>query len=117
MKDTNNKLASKKCQPCEGTEKPLGEAEISKYLNGLDGWALTNEETLLFREYKMKNFIEAIDFINRIAKIAEEQGHHPDLHLTSYKHLRIDLSTHAIGGLSENDFIVAAKINDIDFKT
>ncbi|MDP8265957.1 MAG: 4a-hydroxytetrahydrobiopterin dehydratase [Candidatus Aceula meridiana] len=108
-----NKLFERNCKPCKGTETPLGENEIARYLNFLDGWAITNEETLLVREYKMRNFMEVINFINRIAKIAQEQGHHPDLHLTNYKHLRIDLQTHAIGGLSENDFIVAAKINAI----
>jgi 4a-hydroxytetrahydrobiopterin dehydratase len=106
-------LSTKSCKPCGGDEKPLSEAEIADHLHSLAGWALTKEKTLLFREYKMKNFMEAVDFINKIARIAEEQGHHPDLHLVNYKFLRIDLSTHAIGGLSLNDFIMAAKINKL----
>ena len=111
MKENN--LSTKTCKPCEGTEKPLGKIEVTNFFNSLEGLVLTNEETLLYREYKMKNFMEAIDFINMIAKIAEEQGHHPDLHLINYKFLKIELSTHTIGGLSQNDFIMAAKINEI----
>lgn len=110
-------LSKRTCSSCEGLEEPLGKERISKYLNSLPGWVLMNEETLLVREYKMKNFMAAVSFINKIAQIAEEEGHHPDLHLTKYKHLRVDLSTHAIGGLSENDFILAAKIDQISGET
>lgn len=113
MQETKEKLSEKKCKACKGTEKTLGETEIFNYLNDIDGWALTNEDTLLFRKYTMNNFMDAVAFIQQIASIAETDGHHPDLHLTNYKKLRIELSTHAIGGLSENDFIMAAKINEI----
>ena len=113
MQQMKEKLSEKRCTACKGGEKPLGEAEISRYLNDLDGWALTNEYTLLFKDCKMNNFMDAIAFIQQIAVIAEMQGHHPDLHLTDYKKLRVELSTHAIGGLSENDFIMAAKIDEL----
>jgi len=68
---------------------------------------------MISREYVMKNFLAAVDLIGKIAQIAETEDHHPDLHLTGYNCLRVELRTHAIGGLSENDFIVAAKINVI----
>lgn len=113
MNNMQESLIQKKCRPCEAGTKPLGEPQISHYLNDLEDWALANEETLLFREYIMKNFLDAIAFMEQIAGIAEEENHHPDFHLTGYKKLRIELSTHAIGGLSENDFIMAAKINAV----
>ena len=65
------------------------------------------------REFITKNFMAAVTFINKVAQVAEAENHHPDVHLTSYRKLRIELSTHAIGGLSENDFILAAKINEL----
>jgi 4a-hydroxytetrahydrobiopterin dehydratase len=109
---TNN-LSSKKCRPCEGAEKPLGAGEIAQNLRALEGWAIAGEDTLLFREYTLKDFMEAVCLIDKIAEIAQEQGHHPDLHLTGYKRLRVELTTHAVGGLSENDFIMAARIEEI----
>ncbi len=110
---TNTAFSEKKCRPCEGTEKPLSVEESEEYLKKTEGWGLADNGTLLFREYTMKNFVSAVGLINKIAGIAEEENHHPDLHLTGYKHLRVELTTHAIGGLSENDFIVAAKINQV----
>ena len=77
----------------------------------MPGWQLTEDSRGIYREYVTKNFMAAVEFINKIAAIAEAEDHHPDIHLTGYRKLRIDLSTHAINGLSENDFILAAKIN------
>ena len=110
---SNQELTEKRCRACEGTEEPLQKDQISGYLAQAQGWTVSHDNTLLFKEYKMKSFMDAVAFIQQLAAVAEAEGHHPDLHLTNYKELRIELSTHAIGGLSENDFIIAAKINEI----
>lgn len=103
-------LAQKSCKPCEGGTKPISRRQALDYLSDLAGWALDSSGQTIFKEYTMKNFGAGIDFIQKIAGIAEQEGHHPDLHLTRYRKLRIELATHAIGGLSENDFILASKI-------
>jgi len=82
-------------------------------LKELKGWKLTNDNKMIYREFKVQDFIEAIDLINRIADIAEDEKHHPNIHLTDYRKLRVELTTHDVGGLSENDFIEAGKINDL----
>lgn len=106
-----SKLAQKKCQPCEGDTKPLSIKEAKELLVQLSGWNLSNDSKCLWREYVMKDFRAAVELIQRIAEVAESEDHHPDLYLTSYRKLRIELATHSIGGLSENDFILAAKID------
>ncbi len=106
----------KKCVPCEGGVAMLSRAEALSYLKDLKSWRLSANGKSIRSEYLMKNFMTAIDFINRVAKFAEKEGHHPDIHLTGYRKLLIELSTHAIGGLSENDFILASKINKIPKK-
>jgi 4a-hydroxytetrahydrobiopterin dehydratase len=106
-------LTEKKCVPCEGGVPSLTKLQAEKLLRYISGWDLNDSTKQISRQIKAKNFIEAIKLINKIADIAESENHHPDLHLTGYKNLRIDLSTHAIKGLSENDFIVAAKINQL----
>ena len=105
-------LTQKKCQPCEGMGGPLKQPEAKEYLKKTPGWQLSEEGNVIYREFTMKNFMAAINFINKIANIAESENHHPDFHITRYRKLRVELSTHAIGGLSENDFILAAKINE-----
>ena len=105
-------LAARKCHPCEkGTEPlPLGAAQV--LLQDVKGWELV-EGKLLRKTVKCKDFLDAVALIQRLAPIAEAEDHHPDLHLTGYRRLTIELSTHAIGGLSENDFILAAKIDQL----
>jgi 4a-hydroxytetrahydrobiopterin dehydratase len=105
-------LTEKKCVPCEGGVKPFNRTEAEKYLNGSPGWAIAGDVSKIEREFKFKDFKEAIAFVNRVADLAESEGHHPDINLFSYKNVKITLSTHAISGLSENDFILAAKINE-----
>lgn len=105
-----NDLTLKKCKPCEGGVKPLIRAESLGLLKEVSGWKLSEDAKSIVREYVMKNFLSAVDLIQSIAKIAESENHHPDIHLTGYRFLKVELSTHAIGGLSENDFIVAAKV-------
>ncbi len=106
-------LAQKKCQPCEGIGSPINKDQAVKHLKEVENWQIDSSGKSIYREYTTKNFITAINFIQKAAQIAEAQNHHPNIHLTGYRKLRIDLSTHAIGGLSENDFIVAAKLNEL----
>ena len=110
---TAEELTTKKCQPCEGGVPPVPEDEVKMLLESLPGWDLTNDGQRIRREWVVKNFMAAIDFFNRVAELAEDEGHHPDLHLVGYRNAAIELWTHAIGGLSENDFITAAKINQL----
>ena len=91
---------------------PLMAEEIEKYLPEVTGWELL-EDKKIRREFRFKDFKEAMAFVNKVANLAESEGHHPDIYLHSWNKVRLDLSTHAIGGLSENDFILAAKINNI----
>ena len=106
-------LTQKKCQPCEGMGQPFNRKQAEEYLKDLSGWQINPDGKIISREYVMKNFLAAVRLINKIAEVAEAENHHPDIHLVGYRKLRIDLSTHAIGGLSENDFILAAKINQL----
>ena len=105
------KLAQKKCQPCKANTKPLSVQEAKELLLQLSEWNLSDDSKYLWHEYVMKDFRAAVELIQRIAEAAESEDHHPDLHLTRYRKLRIELATHSIGGLSENDFILAAKID------
>ncbi len=105
-------LAKKHCVPCEGGAQPLPDNLIQALLKQTPGWKLA-EGPALRQELRMKDFMAAVRFVNDIAKLAESEDHHPDIHLTGYRNLRIELSTHAIGGLSENDFILAAKIDEL----
>jgi len=110
---SDNPLTQKKCQPCEGIGGPLTKKKSIDQLNNVPGWEITEDGKWIHHDYVTKNFVAAVEFINKVAEVAEAEDHHPDIHLTGYRKLRIDLSTHAIGGLSENDFIVAAKINEL----
>ncbi len=113
---TPEDLAQKKCAPCEGKTAPMPKHEVEAHLKAVPGWTLGAEAKSIGRTYTMKNFVAAVQLIERIAAVAEAENHHPDLHLTGYRNLNVELSTHAIGGLSENDFIVAAKIEQLDKK-
>ena len=104
-------LAARSCKPCEGGVDPLPLSAARSLLEDVPGWELSPDGKSLRRTIKAKDFLDAVAIIQRIAPVAEAEDHHPDLHLTNYKKLAIELSTHAIGGLSENDFILAAKIN------
>lgn len=106
-------LARKKCQPCEGGVTPLNRSEADKLLPQVSGWAITADGKSLRRTWRVKDFPTALGFFQKIGEIAEHEDHHPDLHLTGYRNVAVEISTHAIGGLSENDFILAAKINEV----
>lgn len=107
-----SRLAKKKCVPCEGGVDPLSREEAEKLLAELNDWALIDDAHLLAKSFHFKDFVESINFVNKVAAIAEEEGHHPDLTI-SYSDVGVELMTHAIEGLSENDFILAAKIDEI----
>jgi 4a-hydroxytetrahydrobiopterin dehydratase len=106
-------LVDRKCVPCEGGMPPLGEADENKYLEQVPQWRIIREDThRIERLFKFKNFKEAMIFVNNVVDLAEEEGHHPDIEI-SWNKVTFTLWTHAIGGLSENDFIMAAKIDRI----
>jgi 4a-hydroxytetrahydrobiopterin dehydratase len=103
-----NGLADKKCAPCEGGTPPLPREEAERLLGELDGWQLVKDGKELEKEYRFPDFRQALGFVNRLGEVAESEGHHPDLYL-GWGKVKVNLSTHSVGGLSENDFIVAAK--------
>ncbi len=105
-----DELCRKKCRPCEGGMSPMNAETAKGYLNVLEGWALGENGNAIQKTFVMKDFLSAVRLIQKIAEVAEGEDHHPDLHLTGYRKLRVELSTHAIKGLSENDFILASKI-------
>jgi 4a-hydroxytetrahydrobiopterin dehydratase len=103
-------LAARRCKPCEGGMPPMGEEEAEAMLQKVEGWELRRNK--IRKAYRFRDFKESMRFVNRVAELAEEEGHHPDLSI-SWNRVTITLTTHAIGGLSENDFIMAAKIDRI----
>ncbi len=103
-------LSQKRCKPCEGGVAPFNREKAEEYLRALSGWALSGDSKRIRKEYQFKNFKEVIGFFNRIARISEEENHHPDLQI-AYSRVGVELSTHAVKGLSENDFILAAKFD------
>lgn len=101
-----------RCLPCEGLTGPLEPVEIQKRLKDIPGWSVA-PDGVLEREWTLKNFRRAVAFVNAIAEAAERENHHPDLTLHSYRKLKVRLSTHAVKGLSLNDFLLADTINAI----
>jgi 4a-hydroxytetrahydrobiopterin dehydratase len=110
---SSDQLIAKRCQACEGGVAKIAGPQAVEQLSELPAWRLDESETSISRKVKCGNFIDAMQVLQKVAEVAEQEQHHPDLHLTGYRHVRIDLTTHAIGGLSENDFILAAKIDKI----
>lgn len=104
-------LVRKHCVPCEGGAVPLAGEEVSRLLQTLPNWKLTPDGKRIYREWRVKDFLTGLDFFRRVGSVAEEEDHHPDLHLVGYRNVSIEIWTHAISGLSENDFILAAKID------
>ena len=104
-------LIAKKCVPCEGGVESCSLEHSNSQLKLLPDWQLSAGNAEIFRNFVFKNFVQAVSCFNQIAELAELEAHHPDVHLTGYRNIKIALSTHAIGGLSENDFILAAKID------
>jgi len=107
-----NNLLNKKCLPCEGGVPSLTDAEIKNYLSQLTKQWEVSEDKKISHSFKFKTFKAAILFVNKVADLAEKENHHPNIHLL-YNKVKIVLTTHVIGGLSENDFIMAAKIEQL----
>ncbi len=105
-----SKLTEKSCKPCEGGVKPLSADEAQSMLAQLNGWELNADSKLIHQTFRFKNYYQTMAFVNAVAWIAHQDDHHPDMEV-SYNRCLINFSTHAIGGLSENDFICAAKID------
>ena len=106
-------LTKKKCVPCEGGSIPFDISQIHKYQKKVDGWDIVKRKGEIFfleKKFLFKNFLESQKFINIVGKISEEEGHHPDISF-GWGYAKIMITTHAIEGLSENDFILAAKID------
>jgi 4a-hydroxytetrahydrobiopterin dehydratase len=108
-------LSDKKCLPCEGNVSVLDLSEIHKYQKKVDGWDIKlNEKKIYFlvKHFNFKNFIKSQYFVTKVGKISETEGHHPDISF-GWGYAKISITTHAIEGLSKNDFILAAKIDKI----
>ena len=103
-----NELARKKCKPCEGGVAPLTPDQVRPMLKGLPGWALDGK--MIAKTYEFKNYFETMAFVNAAAWISHREDHHPDM-MAGYSKCRVSYVTHAIDGLSENDFICAAKLD------
>jgi 4a-hydroxytetrahydrobiopterin dehydratase len=103
-----NDLARKKCKPCEGGVAPLTAQQVAPMLKGLEGWAI--EGGMIAKTYRFKSYYETMAFVNAAAWVSHREDHHPDM-LVGYNQCRVAYVTHAINGLSENDFICAAKLD------
>ena len=106
-------LTKKRCVSCETGAAPLSPEQISLLMTAVPNWKLAADSKRIRREWRLRDFLTALDFFQRIGSIAEIEDHHPDLHLVGYRNVTIELSTHAVGGLTENDFILAAKIDEL----
>ena len=100
-----------RCVPCEGGVKPMSQLEARRNLKSVSGWKLARKA--ITKSVKLKDFKNAIRLVNRVAAIAEKEGHHPDISIYDYRNVKFTLTTHAISGLSRNDFIMAAKIDSV----
>ena len=109
----NESLTSLKCPPCSGKTPKLNYKEIDKNLNKLNNWEINNDKEMIFKKFIFKSFKKALNFTNTVGQIAEEEGHHPDISL-GWGYCLVMIHTHAIKGLSINDFVLAAKIDLID---
>ena len=104
-------LTQKRCVPCAGGTPPLTDGRVKQLLPQIPGWEL--EEGKLVSRFKFQNFKEAIAFVNKVADLAEAENHHPNISIFGYRNVKLTFYTHAINGLSENDFIMATKVNSL----
>ena len=111
--EAQQRLRTKRCVPCEGGVPKLSSAEVEENLKLLAGWHPSCDGQRIRKDWVVRNFMAALEFFGQVAELAEQEGHHPDLHLEGYRNVWIEIWTHAIGGLSENDFILAAKIDQL----
>jgi 4a-hydroxytetrahydrobiopterin dehydratase len=106
-------LAQRKCTACEGGLQRYSPERAREQLASLPGWRLNCDGRRIRKDWQVRDFAAGVLFFNCVADLAEDEGHHPDLHLEGYRHVWIELWTHAIDGLSDNDFIMAAKIDQL----
>lgn len=104
-------LQEKQCRPCAKGTRPLAKPEVAELLDQVQGWSVVDDHHLL-KAFVFPDFVTALDFVNRVGEIAEVEAHHPELRL-SWGRAEIEIFTHSVGGLSENDFILAAKIDGV----
>ena len=109
----SDNLKDKVCVPCQGGIPPLTSKEANSLLNSTPGWELKEDATQLYRSFSFDNFKTALNYINKVGIVSEEEGHHPDIEF-GWGYVNITILTHKIGGLHENDFILAAKIDEIE---
>jgi len=109
-----SELATRKCAPCSGKTQPLDPERVRELLAKVPDWKLGADGKRISRSWRVLDFAAGLDFFCRIADVAEAEDHHPDLHLTDYRDVTVELSTHAAGGLTDNDFIMAAKIDGLE---
>jgi len=103
-------LSDKRCVPCRGGVPPMGAVEAGKLVSQVSGWTLEEEIKGIHRQFRFRNFAEAMRFAWQVGEIAEAEGHHPDLSV-GWGYCTVHFRTHSIGGLTENDFVMAAKVN------
>ena len=103
-------LFADKCEPCSGNTPKLNFEEISKYLSELDDWSVNDNQEMIFKKFKFSNFNKALEFTNKVGDLANKEGHHPDISI-GWGYSLVMIHTHAIKGLSINDFILASKID------
>jgi 4a-hydroxytetrahydrobiopterin dehydratase len=108
---TSQDLTKKRCVSCESGVPALPSEQLPQMMSAIPQWNLTLDRKRIRREWRVRDFGTALDFFHRVGKIAEDEDHHPDLHLVGYRNVAIEIWTHAVGGLTENDFILAAKID------
>ena len=108
-----NKLSNNKCEPCSGNTPKLNFKDISDYLSQLNDWSVNDSQDMIFKKFKFKTFNRALSLANKIGNLAEKEQHHPDISL-GWGYCLVMLHTHAINGLSINDFILAAKIDKLN---
>ncbi len=108
-----NDLSNKSCQPPKKGSLPLSGNKLNDHLTKVPGWHLTPDHLMIEREFQFADFVSALQFTNRVGELAETENHHPNLCLHDWNKVTITTTTHSIGGLSQNDFILAAKINEL----
>jgi len=106
-----SRLAAEHCKPCSGDVSPLPADDVRRLLREVPDWSLAPGGDRIRREWRARDFAAALAFFHRIGEVADREDHHPDVHLTGYRNVAVELWTHAAGGLTENDFILAAKID------
>jgi 4a-hydroxytetrahydrobiopterin dehydratase len=107
-----SELTGKTCTPCRGGVPPLSPQEAERYLADVPDWSLSDSATRVKRTFKLKDFVSAMDFARRVGELAEQEGHHPDVTF-GWGYCRVEFQTHKIKGLHENDFIMAAKVDEL----